>query len=172
MFHSYPAFLTSMKGFAFTDTMPMEGNFTREKQNNHTKKIGGETQLFRGFALFATGSLGYGVIEILFRGYTHWSMLVTGGACLLTLYYLNGAYENAPFLLKALVGSLIITAYELGVGLIVNRFFHFNVWDYSDLPFDFLGQICPLFTFLWFLLCLPLLGAARFFTRRRRSLFP
>jgi uncharacterized membrane protein len=24
-----------------------------------------------------------------------------------------------------------------------------NVWDYSDMPFNLLGQICPSFSLLW-----------------------
>lgn len=115
------------------------------------------TETLRSLIIFITGFAGYGIIEILFRGYTHWSMLLTGGACLLTLYYLNIQYKNAPLLLKALGGALVITVYELAVGIIVNILFQFNVWDYSDMPYDFFGQICPVFTILWFLLCLGLL---------------
>ena len=29
--------------------------------------------------LFSIGAMGYGLIEILWRGYTHWSMLTAGG---------------------------------------------------------------------------------------------
>ena len=107
--------------------------------------------------IFAIGALGYGFMEILFRGFTHWTMMLTGGACLLTLYYLNQQFHNKPLVLKALVGALVITVYELAVGIIVNLWFHWNVWDYSLLPGNILGQICPLFTMLWFFLCLGLL---------------
>ena len=31
--------------------------------------------------LFSIGAMGYGLIEILWRGYTHWSMLTAGGIC-------------------------------------------------------------------------------------------
>lgn len=117
------------------------------------------------FVIFLIGSLGYGIIEILYRGYTHWSMILTGGACLLTLHILNIQYNNAPLLLKALVGAIIITTYEFAVGIIVNLLFHFGVWDYSALPFDLFGQICALFTFLWFMLCLILLTTVRVFNK-------
>ena len=30
-----------------------------------------------------------------------------------------------------------------------------NVWDYSDRKFNLMGQICPLYSALWFLLCIP-----------------
>ena len=42
-------------------------------------------------AVFVLGGGAYGLMEILFRGHTHWTMLVTGGACALTLFYLRAA---------------------------------------------------------------------------------
>ena len=107
--------------------------------------------------IFSVGFFGYGLIEVFFRGYTHWSMLLTGGACLLTLSYFDLAYKNAPLLLKALGGSVIITVFEFFVGIIVNLLFHMNVWDYSLLPFNLLGQICLPFSIIWFFICLVLL---------------
>lgn len=106
--------------------------------------------------IFLTGALGYGSLEILFRGYTHWTMMLTGGACLLTLSILNREYKQTPLLLKAAGGAIIITIYEFAVGLIVNLWYGWHVWDYSLLPGNILGQICPLFTMLWFFLSLGL----------------
>lgn len=131
------------------------------KELNFNMEKARKNEIIKTVIIFAIGFVGYGVIEILFRGYTHWSMLLTGGACLLSFYFLNLQYKNAPLLLKALGGAIIITIYELAVGIIVNLLFKFNVWDYSALPLDFLGQICPLFTFLWFLLCLFLLTISK-----------
>lgn len=108
-------------------------------------------------SIFTIGALGYGLIEILFRGYTHWTMMLTGGACLLTLYYFNEQFNKAPVLLKALGGAIIITIFEFFVGLIVNIWYKWDVWDYSLLPGNILGQICPLFTLIWFFLCLGLI---------------
>lgn len=106
--------------------------------------------------IFLIGALGYGALEILFRGYTHWTMMLTGGACLLTLFLFNQEYKQAPLLLKAAGGAVIITIYEFAVGLIVNLWYGWHVWDYSLLPGNILGQICPLFTMLWFFLSLGL----------------
>ena len=36
-------------------------------------------------AIFSTGALGYSLLEILARGYTHWTMTILGGLCLLGL---------------------------------------------------------------------------------------
>ena len=30
-----------------------------------------------------------------------------------------------------------------------------EIWDYSDLPYNLLGQVCLLYMNLWFLLSLP-----------------
>ena len=88
-----------------------------------------------GFVIiFLIGSLGYGALELLFRGYTHWTMMLTGGACLLTLYYLERPFHETPILIKAAGGALIITLYEFSVGLIVNLWYGWNVWNYSLLP--------------------------------------
>lgn len=34
-------------------------------------------------------------------------------------------------------------------GCIVNLWLGWNVWDYSTMPGNFMGQICPQFTLLW-----------------------
>ena len=47
---------------------------------------------------------------------------------------------------------ILITALELAFGVVLNRILGLNIWDYSDLPLNFLGQICLPFTAAWFLL--------------------
>ena len=111
--------------------------------------------------LFMIGAVGYGLMETLFRGFTHWTMLVTGGFVFIILYYVNSKNENAPLWQKAFVGAFIITMIELAVGSVVNLWLDWNVWDYSGYSYNFLGQICLAFTALWFLLCIPI----SFFTR-------
>ena len=85
-------------------------------------------------AVFVLGGGAYGLMEILFRGHTHWTMLVTGGACALTLFYLREWLLAQPLAVSALAGAIIITVYELAVGLLVNVKFGWHVWDvYRDL---------------------------------------
>lgn len=119
--------------------------------------------------IFAAGALGYGLLEVLFRGYTHWTMMLTGGACLLTLYYLDQQSQRTPLLLKAAAGAIIVTVYEFSVGAIVNLWYGWQIWDYSLLPGNILGQICPLFTMIWFLLCLGLALLSRVLRGKARS---
>lgn len=118
--------------------------------------------VFRKYIMiFMIGAAGYGLLETIFRGFTHWTMLVTGGVVFVILYYMNSKNENAPLWKKAFAGALIITSIELGVGCIVNLWLDWNVWDYSGYSYNFLGQICLAFTVLWFFLCIPL----SYFTR-------
>lgn len=109
------------------------------------------------FVIFAVGAIGYSAIEYMFRGYTHWSMALTGGACLLAFYYYIRENKEAPVLVKAAVGACIFTAFEFCVGLLVNVWYGWDIWDYSRQPGNILGQICPRYSFMWFLICLAVI---------------
>lgn len=103
----------------------------------------------KNIAVFVLGGLLYGLIEILWRSYTHWTMLITGGICLLLLYNLYTKHSQLNLPLKCLLGACIITAVEFCVGCIVNLWLGMNVWDYSALPFNIYGQVCLLFSCMW-----------------------
>lgn len=115
-----------------------------------------------GMIVFILGGLSYGLLEILYRGYTHWSMVLTGGAVLLTFYYLTPLLFQIPLLFAAGLGALIITLYEFSMGCVVNLWFKWNVWDYSHCPGNILGQICLQFSFCWFLLCLAFFSLVKY----------
>ncbi len=109
----------------------------------------------RNLTLFALGGGAYVGLEWLYRGRSHISMFGAGGTCFLLLGKL-GRYPMSPFL-RGGAGAGIITAVELGTGLLVNRDYH--VWDYRDQPGNFRGQICPVFTALWVPLSLAAMAA-------------
>ena len=100
--------------------------------------------------LFLIGGIGYGAIEIAFRGFTHWSMILTGGAAFLSLYLINSAFTDTSIFIKALLGMLVITALEFTVGIVVNKIFALSVWDYSNVPGNFMGQISLPFSACWY----------------------
>lgn len=106
-------------------------------------------------ALF--GGVGYGTLEICWRGYTHWTMALTGGVGLLCVYIMAGLLQKCGFWQKCIVGCLLLTTLELAVGAVVNLRMGWHVWDYSGQPGNLLGQICPLYTIYWFLLCMVLM---------------
>ena len=109
-------------------------------------------RLFEFATVFGIGGVLYSMVEILWRGYTHWTMTITGGMCFLVLYALHVYAVRMPFLVRCFFGALAITAAEFVAGCIVNLWLRWEVWDYSDVPYNILGQVCPLFSFLWLLL--------------------
>ena len=96
-------------------------------------------------ALFALGGGGYVALELLWRGRSHWSMFAAGGTCFLLLGKLRR--KNLPLPVRAAAGAGIITAVELGTGLLVNR--DHRIWDYRRMPGNIRGQICPAYCALW-----------------------
>lgn len=111
----------------------------------------------RYITIFLIGAAGYSALEVLWRGYTHWTMSFCGGFCFLLIYFLNINLAHESMLYRALAGALVITATELVVGVTVNIILRWNVWDYSAVPFNFMGQVCLPYTVLWFFLCIPVL---------------
>ncbi|MCI6486586.1 MAG: hypothetical protein SPI09_02680 [Candidatus Limivicinus sp.] len=103
--------------------------------------------------VFALGSILYGLTEILWRGWTHWTMLLCGGICFTLMYLVSGS--ELSLVKKWLLSTCIITTVEFVAGCIVNLRLHWQVWDYSSLPFNLLGQICPRFILMWFALSIP-----------------
>lgn len=93
-------------------------------------------------SLGVIGSIVYMSLEILWRGYTHWTMGVLGGICFICLGLINEILSwETPLVLQMLIGGTIITVLEFITGCIVNLWLGWNVWDYSDLPYNLLGQI-------------------------------
>lgn len=110
--------------------------------------------------MFSVGAIGYGIIELLWRGYTHWSMLTAGGICFVLLGKLYSVTNGMRKLYRCILGSSLITAVELAFGIIFNVIFKMKIWDYSRLPFNFCGQICLLYSVLWGFLCVPFMPFA------------
>lgn len=100
-------------------------------------------------AVFAVGALSYSVIELLWRGHTHWSMALAGGICFSLITEIEKRFPNIRYLYKCIMGSLLITAVELGFGVVFNMVLKRNIWDYSSIKFNLLGQVCLLYTVLW-----------------------
>ena len=48
------------------------------------------------------------------------------------------------------------TGIELAVGAVFNLGLGWRIWDYSGQPLNFKGQICLLYSGLWYLLSLPI----------------
>lgn len=103
--------------------------------------------------LFIMGGRLYTWIEILWRGYTHWSMFILGGACFVIMGLLN-EYKfvwQQSLIAQAVISASVITVLEFVTGCIVNLWLGWQIWDYSELPFNLMGQICLYFFLLWIL---------------------
>ncbi len=107
-------------------------------------------KLIKAAVLFVLGGCIYVLVEKLFRGYSHISMFLLGGIDFFLIGMLNEKRKLGGNILKgALLGSFIITASELIAGYFLNIRLGLGVWDYSDLPFNFLGQISLYYSLLW-----------------------
>lgn len=105
-------------------------------------------------AVYLTGAAGYGALELLWRGWTHWTMLVVGGLCLCVMYVLANDTKFPRWQMWVLSAVFITTA-EFVSGGIVNIALGWRVWDYTAMPGNLLGQICPLYCLLWLGLSVP-----------------
>lgn len=110
-------------------------------------------QILKLCILALIGGITYVLIELAWRGYSHISMFILGALCFVLL---GGINEFLPwelgFIWQMLIGAGIVTILELIVGIVVNVWLGLEVWDYSNLPFNFMGQICLSFSFAWTLL--------------------
>ena len=120
----------------------------------------------RAVLTFLLGGFLYGATEILWRGYTHPAMLILGGFCLSVIYSLEGKLATrSPIFARSLCYAFIITSAAFVSGVVLNLILGMDIWDYSGLPLNILGQVCPTFFFVWFLLsffCCFLCRAIRF----------
>ena len=69
-----------------------------------------------------------------------------GMTAVLYFYYLIG---SDSFILLFLEGIVFTTVIELIAGFILDKCFHARWWDYSDMPHNLNGYICPAFSFIW-----------------------
>ena len=103
--------------------------------------------------VYTVGGLLYALLELAWRGWTHWTMVLCGGLCFSLMYLISRA--GLPRLPKYILSAAVITAVEFLTGCLVNLRLGWAVWDYSDLPYNLLGQVCPQFLLLWFVLSVP-----------------
>lgn len=104
-------------------------------------------------ALFFIGGTIYVSIEHIWRGWSHWTMFILGGICFIALGLINEVLDwNTPMVLQMAIGCAIITTLEFITGCVVNIGLGWDVWDYSQYPLNFLGQISVGSSVLWYFL--------------------
>ncbi len=111
--------------------------------------------LLKYIFMFCLGGVFYYLFECMIRGFSHWTMFLLGGLCFMVLSFINQCFSIKLSLLRQmLLSSIMITFLELITGLIVNVWLKWNIWDYSHIPANFMGQICLPFSIVWFALSL------------------
>ena len=111
--------------------------------------------ILKYFTLFIIGGISYYFIEIIYRGYSHFSMIIVGGICFVLIGAINEfSNKEVPLLLQMILAVLIVDTIELISGIIINKVLLLNVWDYSNLRFNLLGQISLRSSSAWFFLSL------------------
>ena len=109
--------------------------------------------LMKLLTLFLAGGLIYILIEMLWRGHTHWTMFLVGGICFVLVGLINEGFTfEMPLVFQMVISMFVITAVEFIAGYIINIRLGWDVWDYLELPFNLMGQICLPYMGLWFLL--------------------
>lgn len=110
--------------------------------------------------LWTWGGTVYFLLEVAYKTATghperiSWTMLVL--AVVLTVPLERCGAElpwECPLWLQALACAALVTITEFVAGLVINLWLCLDVWDYSDLPFNLLGQICPQYAIVWWGLC-------------------
>lgn len=107
-------------------------------------------RLYKYVTLLLVGGGLYVLLELIWRGRSHWTMFLLGGICFVSLGLINEIIPwNMPLWQQTIIGACIITVLEFLTGCIVNLWLGWAVWDYSGIPGNILGQICPQFFILW-----------------------
>ncbi|MCQ2480096.1 MAG: putative ABC transporter permease [Clostridia bacterium] len=125
-----------------------------------------ETIIVFGFGCFL-----YSLVEVIFRGFTHWTMFLTGGVVFCCLYYVFDISCGENIIKGAFLGSVIITTAEYAVGCVLNLGLNMRVWDYSAIPANLFGQICLKFSLGWFALSIFAFFIASLLRQKLRSDF-
>ena len=107
------------------------------------------------FILGIIGGAIYVLLEMLWRGFSHWTMFLLGAVCFILIGLVNEVFEwDTPLILQMFCGCAIITALEFVTGCIVNLWLGWDVWDYSQYKFNVLGQISLRSSVGWYFLSL------------------
>lgn len=110
--------------------------------------------------LWTWGGTVYFLLEVAYKTATghperiSWTMLVL--AVVLCVPVERAGAElpwECPLWLQAAVCAALVTLVEFCAGCVLNLWLGLDIWDYSDIPFNLLGQICLPFSLVWWVLC-------------------
>ena len=88
------------------------------------------------FLLCVGGSIYY-LVEVLYRGYSHYTMFFVGGICFILIGLLNEGMSWDLCIEKQVgLGLAAVLIVEFISGCILNLWLGLHIWDYSKLPFN------------------------------------
>ena len=114
--------------------------------------------------LVALGGAGYTLLELAWRGRTHWSMFLVGGICFELIGQIHARLAHRTLVLRCGLCAAAVSAVELVSGCVLNLWLRLGVWDYSKMKYNVKGQVCLLYSVLWLLLsaaAMPLYALCR-----------
>ena len=116
------------------------------------------SQIVKYLFLFTVMGTIYVVVELVWRGYSHYSMFILAGICGIEIGLINEILKWCiPIWMQSLIGAVISLTGEFIFGCIFNLWLGMRIWDYSDMPFNILGQVCLPFGIAWiFLSCIAI----------------
>lgn len=126
-------------------------------------------QAEKSVILLLYGCWGYPLLEILFRGWSHWSMALAGGICFSLIGLISDSLRGCPLPVRCAACALAVTLVEFSFGCVCNLGLHLAIWDYSAEPGNLAGQICPRFSLVWMALSAPLILLADRLSLRPRK---
>lgn len=110
--------------------------------------------------LWTWGGTVYFLLEVVYKTLTgkpeaiSWTMLVLAIVlCIPVERYGAELPWECPLWLQGAACAALVTVVELAAGLLLNKLLGLAVWDYSGLPGNLWGQICPQFSLVWWALC-------------------
>ena len=117
------------------------------------EKTMNKKHILKYLILFLVGYCVYIAIEVTFRNYSFPLMGIVGAISFILIDRINEVMPwDTDLIIQSLIGSLIVTTFELIVGEGLKFFNQPPMWDYSSLPLNFDGVICLTFSLVWILL--------------------
>lgn len=107
-------------------------------------------KLLKYLFLFWFGGSFYVTLEVFWRSRSHVSMFLLAGILFVAIGLLNEIWGwETPLSEQIFIGWILALAGELITGYIVNIKMGLHIWDYSNLRFQFLGQLSLAYALLW-----------------------
>lgn len=109
--------------------------------------------IYKKIVLFLVGYCAYIAIEVSYRGWSGIVSGVMGGVAFVLIDAINDEISwDVDLLIQGIMGSAIITFFELTVGELIKINGLLPMWNYSNMPLNFDGVVCLPFSLVWIII--------------------